>query len=469
MKLWSTVATLLMIALLLPSLAFGATSPPTAKIVLDGKTLTTEVDPLNVDGNVLVPIRQIFEKLGAKVTWDQSKQTATIVRDSMKIQLTVGDRNPVVNGSRAEQLEVAPMNVKGNVLVPVRFVGQKIGYDFKWVQATSTVQIFPKSGQGSGAGTPPTTPTPTPTPTPNPGQVSDKVLVKTIELTKDQLLVGTDKKSPQANVFKLTSPDRIVIDLPGTELDASLAGKLVNNVGEAPSLHPMVEKVRFSNFDNDPATVRITLDMKAKADLTISAAAGQANLLVGVLKAPEPGKTKYKVVIDAGHGGTDSGAVSLTNKKEKDFVLAVANKVAKLLEKEPNIQTYMTRSTDTFVTLKGRSEFANNLDADLFLSIHGNKATPTAGGTETFYYERADSKAFANVVQKHLLEATGFKDRGVKEGDLHVVRETKMPAALAEVGFLSNAQEEALMYTSAFQDKVAASFVAAIKEYLKIS
>ncbi len=462
MKLWSTVATLLMIALLLPSLALGAAVTPTAKIVLDGKPLTTEVDPLNVGaGTVMVPVREIFEKLGASVTWDQSKQKATIVRNSTKIDLTIGDSYPIVNGVKEKALEVAPMNVyPGNTVVPLRFVGEKIGYNVEWNQKTSTVLLTAKSGQGPGAGN-----NVNPDPVkPNPASV----LVQSIQLTKDQLLIGTDKNAPKPNVFKLTGPDRIVIDLPGTELNEALASKLVANVGEIPSLHPMVEKVRFSNFNNDPSTVRITLDMKANAELAIAAAAGQANKLVGVLKAPEPGKTKYKVVIDAGHGGTDPGAISITNKKEKDFALAVANKVVKLLEKEPNIQTYTTRSTDTFITLDGRSEFANKLDADLFLSIHANKAIPSASGTETYYYKRPESKAFATIVQKHLLNATGFKDRKVKEGNFHVIRETTMPAALAEVGFLSNAGDEAAMYTPAFQDKVAASFVKSIKEYLKI-
>jgi N-acetylmuramoyl-L-alanine amidase len=87
--------------------------------------------------------------------------------------------------------------------------------------------------------------------------------------------------------------------------------------------------------------------------------------------------------------------------------------------------------------LSEKVSIANNLKANLFLSVHINSATPTAHGTETFY-STAQSNELAQIMHKHLLKATGFTDRGVKTKGLYVTRYTKMPSTLVEIGFLSN-------------------------------
>lgn len=128
----------------------------------------------------------------------------------------------------------------------------------------------------------------------------------------------------------------------------------------------------------------------------------------------------------------------------------------------------LTRSNDTFLELKERAAMANNLKADIFISVHANSSgSSSASGTET-YYQREASKALANVMHKYLVQATGLSDRGVRYGNFHVIRETKMPAVLLEVGYLSNKKDEALLFTDALQNKVAASIVSGIKEYLGI-
>lgn len=177
---------------------------------------------------------------------------------------------------------------------------------------------------------------------------------------------------------------------------------------------------------------------------------------------------KKLVVLDAGHGAKDSGAVGVTGKYEKNFNLAIVLKTAALLKKESNIDVVLTRSDDTFLELKDRAAMANNLKADLFISVHANSsASSAASGTET-YYQREASKALAKVMHKYLVEATGLSDRGVRYGNFHVIRETKMPAVLLEVGYLSNKKDETLLFTEALQNKVAASIVSGIKEYLGI-
>ncbi|GJM74875.1 hypothetical protein HMSSN036_70910 [Paenibacillus macerans] len=103
----------------------------------------------------------------------------------------------------------------------------------------------------------------------------------------------------------------------------------------------------------------------------------------------------------------------------------------------------------------------------MFVSIHGNSIDPPANpsGSET-YYTREESIPLANVMHSHLVQATGLADRKVRYSSLHVTRETTMPAVLLEVGYLSNKNDESLMYGEEFQQRVAEGVVAGVKEYL---
>lgn len=184
----------------------------------------------------------------------------------------------------------------------------------------------------------------------------------------------------------------------------------------------------------------------------------------------DPAEPLYKVVIDPGHGGTDPGADGASGRVEKDFNLQLSLKVKELLEKESKIQVNLTRIDDTFISSidRERVEFANELEADLFISIHGNTYTdPSVSGTETYYYDEA-SLSFAEVIHHHVVKATGFRDRGVKQEDYFVVKETNMPAVLIEVGYLTHPKEEQKMWEDEFQKQVAVSIVEGIKEYLEI-
>ncbi|MNN22734.1 N-acetylmuramoyl-L-alanine amidase LytC precursor [compost metagenome] len=130
----------------------------------------------------------------------------------------------------------------------------------------------------------------------------------------------------------------------------------------------------------------------------------------------------------------------------------------------------MTRDTDVYPTRTERVELANQLNADIFVSIHGNSvlASPQTTGTETYYYQRTSSKQLAEVIHKHLIAALGLKDRGVKNGNFQVIRETKMAATLLEIGFLSNIGDAELMMSENGQNAAAQAIVDGIKEYLGI-
>lgn len=174
-----------------------------------------------------------------------------------------------------------------------------------------------------------------------------------------------------------------------------------------------------------------------------------------------------KVCIDAGHGGKDSGAVGATV-SEKWITLDVANRIAQKLQNS-GIDVVMTRDSDYFVELADRTKIANNAGADVFVSIHCNSAGPEVRGTEVWYYPGAsEDSRLAKSIRDKLIARTGFHDRGVKEESFAVLRLTKCPASLVELGFISSKQEEKVMMSFDFQDGASTAIVDGIKEFAGI-
>ncbi|GIP57927.1 N-acetylmuramoyl-L-alanine amidase family protein [Paenibacillus woosongensis] len=177
-----------------------------------------------------------------------------------------------------------------------------------------------------------------------------------------------------------------------------------------------------------------------------------------------------KVFIDAGHGGKDPGAVA-NGLQEKDIVLAVSLGVKRQLELQYEaVQVLLSRNTDVHLTLKERTDKANAADADLLLSIHCN-AGGGAGGYETFRYTSASSAStsFQNVLHAEMLAALkpyGVIDRGKKSKNLHMVRESKMPAVLTENLFIDVASDAARLKRPEVIEAIVSGHVSGIAKYL---
>jgi len=215
-----------------------------------------------------------------------------------------------------------------------------------------------------------------------------------------------------------------------------------------------------------------------------------------------------RVVIDPGHGGHDQGTEGPHGLLEKELVLDVSQRVGKLIEDRLGAEVIYTRTDDTFIPLEGRTALANDKKADLFLSIHANSSSfPRIAGMETYYLnfnpskealdvaarENAtsqksifdlqdmvqeitlhdkveESREFAGRVQTALygFSAHNFptlKNRGVKKAPFVVLIGAKMPSVLAEIGFLSNAREEALLKKSDYRQKLAEALYRGISRY----
>ncbi|MNN63198.1 N-acetylmuramoyl-L-alanine amidase LytC precursor [compost metagenome] len=135
------------------------------------------------------------------------------------------------------------------------------------------------------------------------------------------------------------------------------------------------------------------------------------------------------------------------------------------------VDVVFTRTDDSTLGLQDRVNIAEAARANLFISVHAN-AMPSSytnwdkvNGSET-YYSRTESLPLAQIMHKHLVLGTGFKDNGVRNKSLHVTRETSMPAVLLEAGYLTNGGNEAALYNEQLQDSLAREIVAGIKEYL---
>ena len=229
----------------------------------------------------------------------------------------------------------------------------------------------------------------------------------------------------------------------------------------------------------------------------------------------------YTLVIDAGHGGKDTGALGFIS-KEKNINLAVALAFGKLVEQNcPDVKVVYTRKTDTFVELDERANIANRKKADLFVSIHTNstaagKAGTTARGTETYTlgmhraadnlavakrensvitleanyeekYEGFDPRSsesyiifelmqdthmtqsvkFAGLVQKQFASHAGRVNKGVYQAGFLVLRNTSMPSVLIELGYINNRAEEAFLNSKDGIDKMSRAIFNAFKSYYK--
>ncbi|CEP81543.1 N-acetylmuramoyl-L-alanine amidase [Paraclostridium sordellii] len=175
----------------------------------------------------------------------------------------------------------------------------------------------------------------------------------------------------------------------------------------------------------------------------------------------------YKVFLDPGHGGYDSGALGF-GRKESYLNLEVAKRVERKLQAQ-NIEVVMSRKTDEFISLGKRAELANNYGADVFVSIHQNSAeNQSANGIETYYHpDKKGYKPLALDIQNKAIKITGARDREVKSSNLAVLRESNMPSALFESGFITNENESYKLADPSYQDKLATGIASGIEKYLR--
>ncbi|MEE1072105.1 MAG: N-acetylmuramoyl-L-alanine amidase family protein [Cellulosilyticum sp.] len=541
------------------------TSPPISLYVNKQFIQTTIMDPIQLDNRVLVPAREVFEAMGAKVDWNSTLKRVTVEYNQKKIVLIVNNNEAIINGETV-LMDVPGKIINDKIMIPIRFVSEAIGMKVDWDSENRAVWI-----EGN-----------TQSSTDNSGSVASPIYSKIQEVvtteTSTQFLTTILANSAMDEVKVMTLDDKVVIDI--------LNSKSLLNQNISVEENTYIKGIRTSQFKED--TTRVVLDLKVPVEVvqTLSSDKTAFNMILtkkNVASNPLPdngstsenqttggnnttgdnnvtndeyddsltsqeslyvsgyrpklnlsgvtsskirvtddyrnkklvfdlgadysatlGDTEFQpgdgyvqsikintsgttkitvttntvytyqvaqdsngailelvrprekysqiVVLDIGHGGSDSGAVA-NGVKEKEVNFNQGMALYYLLEADPSIKVYMTRESDVYPTLQFRSQLANEIEADLFISIHNNSASANVTGAETLYYPNGSDtrgKQIAQMVQEAIVSC-GLGNRGIKaRSDLYVLRTTNMPAILLETGFLTNAAEAEYINSQSF-------------------
>jgi N-acetylmuramoyl-L-alanine amidase len=333
-------------------------------------------------------------------------------------------------------------------------------------------------------------------------------------------------------VHRLASPERIYFDLHDTGLSSELQGKTID-VGDT-----SLKRVRVAQPVS--GVTRIVLDTKDGSNFSVSMESSPYRLVVQlrgnekleVAKAsiapsgtrteiskaalsPIPLKPedeqlrakagRFRIVLDAGHGGWDLGTVGRQGLLEKDLVLDVTQRLGKLLQSRLAAEVAFTRANDSYLPLDQRAEFANQAQADLFVSVHANYSNlATARGVETYYTNRfvapgsrelekqenpavaqpmlvklsagelhdkiEQSRRLAASVQRSLYSklsanSPGIRDRGIRDAGFVVLTGTTMPSILTEISFVSSPADERKLQSATYRQQIAEALYKGIAGY----
>ena len=340
----------------------------------------------------------------------------------------------------------------------------------------------------------------------------------------------------QYEAHRLPGPDRIYFDLHDTSLSPELEGQTIE-IGDA-----LLARVRVAQPVS--GLTRLVLETKGSSNYSVSLEPNPYRLVVQVRKlgadpkahvnlfpgaegdrgklfavvVPPPTREdlqlrarvpKMRIVVDAGHGGWDLGTVGRRGLLEKDLVLEIAQRLAKLLETRLGANVILTRNDDNYIPLDERAGMANQAQADLFISVHANYSDlPSARGVETYYtnffsspnakdlesrnpetrdqphgaattavlspaelHDKIEqSRRLAASVQRSLygtlsVQNPGLRDRGVKEASYVVLTETAMPGILAEVSFVSSPDDEQKLRSNGYREQIAEALYRGIARY----
>lgn len=474
---------------------------------VNGEELTDlPLEPIIFNDRALVPVREVFEALGANVLYKSDTRDVIITYSGRKVTIQIDSNVAEIDGKTTKIPDgVTPMLIakwgeSAKTMVPVRFVSDSVGLLVDFDQKSGRISVTEKEKDT---------------------QKTQNKITGISAKEKDGVVTVTVTAS--GNISKISSPavtagGTLYVDV--DNLGYSVSNKKEINMGA-------VLAVRLGLHEN---SVRIAIDTEnmKKHNVSISGkniiftvtADETADIVEPADKNDEKtdsdkeDKTKPKpselsegkiyVVLDAGHGGTDPGAIGnlMTEEEleifhkakdseepiidtleagtgktyyEKTIALSVAKKVRDKLE-EKGVNVIMTRTGDTYPTLDERPEIANKRGAAMFLSIHLNSTVmpvTAAQGIEIYYSESNNEKGYgitskemASIILKKASKSAGTTARGVKSGNLLVTRKSVMPANLIEIGFMNNPDELLKLITDEYQEKIADGIAEGILEVL---
>ncbi|CDZ75093.1 N-acetylmuramoyl-L-alanine amidase [Peptoniphilus sp. ING2-D1G] len=419
-------------------------------VIIDGKKLECDFKPYSQNSKTFVPIREIVESLGAKVTWNDKLKNVTIDHKDKKIMLKIDSNIVYINGEKKKIDDASiprltsykePKN-ETKTMVPLRFLTETLGYEVSWDNDSQTAGVYSDKGKMKEL------------------KSSENLNVqKTEEPKKTELKVAsitTSTNSTEDNKNAIIDNNNEITKKSEPIKTSALSnGTFVSNI-EKKEMNEIKSKSEKEQYK----AAGLSIDFEEKEERVIN-------------KKIKP-IGKVSILIDPGHGGTDSGALVESGLQEKTLNL----KVAKMLESKLSSSPYevaMTRDEDEYVKLLDRANIANNQDFELFISIHFNSTeNREAKGIEVLYanernveIKETEQKHFASALLKSLIAETGAVSRGIKNRpDLVVLNKTKCVSAIVELGFMSNPDDYEYIIDDEYLEKLAEGIYKGINNYV---
>ncbi|MCH5188639.1 MAG: N-acetylmuramoyl-L-alanine amidase [Oscillospiraceae bacterium] len=473
-------------------------------IEINGAKVTTkEMPPVILMDRTLVPVRELFEAVGATVSWINETSQTKIEYNGLEVVFTTGSNVIYTNYSQITipDDEPVPMIINDKTMVPVRIVANLLGLDVGWDNARRTVLLT----SGGSASTSSTQRQPT-----IPAGASAISTINCATSGNTDLIYLTYQNPVKPKIARYNNPERVVLDFEGSSY--------LGDVGTISANGVTLTSVRAANHDN---MARIVLDVSKQPNIevsrsqdgivivagqasgkytekindltdgqiyvppTVSAGGGNSNSILNAqpnISSGNPGNSDFvnldtsgtvdtsnsrdfnynSIIIDPGHGGSDPGAMS-GSIKESAINLAISEKViARLRNAGYNVIT--TRTDDyTKPTLQDRVDIASRKDIDgkipaLFVSIHCNSFdNPETNGTQVYYHpESKYGTILAQNIYNSNITTTTLRPAQVHDGShLYVIRMTLQPAALVETAFISNSSDRAYLTSEEGQEALA--------------
>ncbi len=309
-------------------------------------------------------------------------------------------------------------------------------------------------------------------------------LIKNVTFEPDRKIIKIESTGFLRYEWHRAADNRFYIDFLTAVIKKNSLTKIIED--------EFISDIKLVQLNKSPHVVRLVFKLKKNIDVILQAGEKPDELFISIMKEEKEisdlsvkGEgsfgnpvTDKTIVIDPGHGGRDCGAINKsTGIMEKDLNLDIALKLQSLLIKA-GFNAILTRTEDRDVTwdgspdrleLEARVDVGNNLQADVFLSIHNDSSNnKNLNGTCTYYYKDIDYN-LACKIQENLVAHLNTANRGIKKANFYVVKHTKMPAVLIEVAFMSNKDNVRLLADPAFRTKAAEGICQGLIEYFQFT
>lgn len=414
-------------------------------VAVDNVKLTNlSMPPIILNNYTLVPAREVFENLGATVEWKKDIEQVYITYNNTLIIIPIDSTKAYVNG-QPQTMDTAAKIINNKTMIPLRFVSTALGFEIKWNDKTRIANIITKAETTTITTTETTTKY---TVTEITTETTTYQAVQTTFVQNENIYYENDKLYIKNNgniqLSDITEYDNYNDKNYTIEINRNLSN-YINNI----TFNPNSDKIKSCTVT--VGTDKTTISFNENKIIAVNLIENNNYICIETVLPKE--KYNKIIVLDAGHGGEMPGAIG-NDLIEKDLTLKIALSAQEKFDNNSSIKCYMTRTTDVNPSFDDRTSLANEV-GDMFVSVHINSAnSPDAHGTETFCQYANDlgngltSYRVAEEMLNQLLNKLGTNNRNVKAGDLKVLRDSKIPASLIEVGFISNADDAKLMSNS---------------------